>query len=187
MSKENGRKIQIGVMGSCSDLNYSKTIEQLAEQTGYEIGRRGAVLFFGAEKDFDSLSTAACRGAKRAKGLTVGVTYQKGLDDVVANYADMIIASGMERGGGRELNLVLSTDAVIAISGGSGTLTELAIAYQADIPMVALKGTGGWADKMADQYFDSRKRRLVVGANTPVEAVESAFQQIMEKRQRLKA
>lgn len=187
MNLENGRKIQIGVMGSCSDLNYSEQIERIAEETGLEIAKRGAVLFFGAEKDFDSLSTAACRGAKRAGGLTVGVTYGKGLDDVVANYADIIIASGLERGGGRETNLVLSTDAVIAINGGSGTLTELAIAYQADIPMVAIRGTGGWADKMADQYFDARKRRLVVGANSPVEAVESVFQQIMEKRQRLRA
>lgn len=187
MSVENGRKLQIGVMGSCSDLNYSAEIERIAEETGFEIARRGAVLFFGAEKDFDSLSTAACRGAKRAGGLTVGVTYGKGLDDVVAAYADIIIGSGLERGGGRETTLVLSTDAVIAISGGSGTLTELAIGYQADTPLVAIKGTGGWADKMADQYFDGRKRRLVVGANNPVEAVESAFQQIMEKRQRLRA
>lgn len=187
MNLENGRKLQIGVMGSCSDLNYSRKIENLAEQTGYEIGKRGAILFFGAEKDFDSLSTAACRGAKRAGALTVGVTYGKGLDDVVAKYADIVIASGMERGGGRELNLVLSTDAIIAISGGSGTLTELAIAYQADIPMVALKGTGGWADKLADQYFDARQRRMVIGANTPQQAVEVAIQQILEKRQRIKA
>lgn len=183
----NERKIQIGVMGSCSDLNYSSRIEQIAEQTGFEIANRGAVLFFGAERDYDSLSTAACRGAKRAGGLTVGVTYRKGLDDVIATYADIIIASGMERGGGRELNLVLSTDAVIAISGGSGTLTELAIAYQADIPMVALRGTGGWADKLADKYFDGRNRRLVIGADTPEEAVDLAFKQIMEKRQSLRA
>src|SRR5438034_772129 len=116
------RKIQIGVMGSCSDLNYSEEIEQTAWLVGNEIARQGAVLFFGAEKDLDSLSTAACRGAKSAGGLTVGVTYGKGLDNVVADYADIIIASGLERGGGRETTLVLSTDAVIAIGGGSGTL-----------------------------------------------------------------
>lgn len=184
MNIENGRKIQIGVMGSCSDLNYSVETERLAEEIGQEVASRGAVLFFGAEKDFDSLSTAACRGAKKAGGLTVGVTYGKGLDDVVAKYADVIIASGMERGGGRELNLVLSTDAVIAINGGSGTLTELAIAYQADIPMVAMRGTGGWAEKMADQYFDARRRRLVVGADTAKQAVDSAFSQIAERRAR---
>lgn len=104
-------------MGSCSDLNYSKEFEQIAEEVGYEVAQRGAVLFFGAEKDFDSLSTAACRGAKKAGGTTVGVTYGKG-KDIVEENVDIIIVSGMERGGGRELNLVLSCDAIIAINGG---------------------------------------------------------------------
>lgn len=182
MKNSTERKAQIGVMGSCSDLNYSRRIEQMAEDIGFRIARAGATLMFGAEKDFDSLSTAACRGAKRAGGLTVGVTYGKGMDDVKAQYADVIIASGMERGGGRELALVLSCDAVIAVSGGSGTLTELAIAYQADIPMVALKGTGGWADKLAGEFFDARRRRLVVGADNAEQAVELAFKQIDERK-----
>jgi len=63
------------------------------------------------------LSTAACRGAKKANGLTVGVTYGKGLD-VFEKNADVIIASGLKRGGGRETTLVLSCDALITISGG---------------------------------------------------------------------
>lgn len=174
------RKIQIGVMGSCSDLKYTKETEQAAEKLGEEIAKKGAVLFFGAEKDLDSLSSAACRGAKKYNGLTVGVTYGKD-KTVVEKNADIVIPSGLERGGGRELVLVLSCDAIIAISGGSGTLTELAIAYQADIPMVALKGYGGWADEMADKYFDGRNRRKVIGANSPEEAVELAFQEIPAK------
>lgn len=65
----------------------------------------------------------------------------------------------------------------IALSGGSGTLNELVVAYQLGIPMVALRNTSGWADKLADEYFDARQRLRVVGANTPKEAVESAFVQ----------
>jgi hypothetical protein len=170
------RKIQIGVMGSCSDLKYTKEMEQAAEKLGEEIAKRGAVLFFGAEKDFDSLSTAACRGAKKHGGLTVGVTYGKD-KQVVEKNADIIIPSGLERGGGRELVLVLSCDAVIAISGGSGTLTEMAIAYQANIPIIALRGYGGWTDKMANEYFDDRRRRKVLAADTPNQAVELAVKE----------
>ena len=59
-------------------------------------------------------------------------------------------------------------------------MNELVVAYQLRIPMVALKGTGGWADKLADQYFDARHRLKVVGADTPKEAVESAFRQGIE-------
>jgi uncharacterized protein (TIGR00725 family) len=170
------RKIQIGVMGSCSDLNYSKNVEKAAEKIGELIAKKGGVLFFGAEKDLDSLSTAACRGAAKFKGLTVGVTYGKG-KKVVEKNADIIIASGLERGGGRELALVLSCDAIIAISGGSGTLTEIAVAYQADVPIIAMTGFGGWADKLANTFLDNRERRKIIPAISPEEAVELAFKE----------
>jgi len=170
------RKIQIGVMGSAADLNYSKKIEELAFAVGKEIAKSNNITVYGAEKDYDSLSTAASRGAKSLKGLTVGVTYGKGKDiwDKEGN-TDVIIATGIERGGGREFVLVNSCDAIIIISGGSGTLTEAAIAYQMNIPMVALSGTGGWADKLLDTYIDERKRVKVMSASTPSEAVALAI------------
>ena len=171
------RKIQIGVMGSASDLKYSKKIEKIAEEIGELVAKSGSVLVFGAEKDSDSLSTAACRGAKKGGGITVGVTYGKHKNIWEKDMADIVIATGLERGGGRELSLVLSCDAVIAISGGSGTLTELAIAYQADIPMIAINSCGGWAKKLANQYIDSRKRRLTISAKNPEEAVEIALKE----------
>ncbi len=171
------RKIQIGVMGSAADTKYSKEVERIAERVGELLAEAGVATVFGAEKDSDSLSTAACRGAKRKGGLTVGVTYGKHKDIWERDMADFIVVSGLERGGGRETTLVLSCDAIIAISGGSGTLTELAIAYQADIPMVAIKTTGGWAEKLADTYIDARKRRKVIGANSPEEAVKIAIRE----------
>lgn len=170
------RKLQIGVMGSCSDLNYSQEIEQIAEEIGTEIAKQGHALLFGAEKDFDSLSTAACRGAKKHGGLTVGVTYGKG-KEVVEKNVDIIIASGLERGGGRELCLVLSCDAIICINGGSGTLTEIAVAYQANIPVIVMSETGGWSAKLANEYLDDRKRIKAIGAKTAEEAVKMAIEQ----------
>lgn len=179
MKKKTKRKLQIGVMGSVADLNYSKQIEKQAEKLGYLVAKSGATLMFGAEKDNDSLSTAACRGAKRAGGLAIGVTYGKGLD-VWEKDADVIIASGLERGGGRELVLVLSCDAIITIGGGSGTLTEIAIAYQANIPIVALGNSGGWSEKLSGQYLDKRKRVKLETAETPAEAVQKAIQLAQE-------
>lgn len=169
------RKLQIGVMGSMANIlgPDAERLLKMAEDTGYYIAEAGCTLLFGAEKDGDSLSSAACRGAKRAGGLVIGVTYNKGLQVFEPN-ADVIIASGMERGGGRELCLVLSCDAIIAINGGSGTLTEVAIAYQANIPIVAIKGSGGWADELCGRYLDARKRVLIEAAASPVDAVAKA-------------
>lgn len=169
------RKLQIGVMGSMADLQYSTTIEKLAGEVGFEIAKRGAVLMFGAEKDFDSLSTAACRGAKCGGGFTVGFTYGKGLEIYEKNYVDVVIATGLERGGGREFSLVLSCDAIICLSGGSGTLTEITIAYQANIPIIALKNTGGWSEKLANKFLDDRQRVRIQLAATPKDAVARAI------------
>ena len=171
--EEKTRKLQIGVMGSAADTEYTKLVTEIAQGVGEEIARSGNITVYGAEKDTDSLSTAAARGAKKQNGLTVGVTYGKGKDiwDKEDN-TDVVICSGMERGGGREFVLVNSCDGLIAVSGGSGTMNEMLVAYQLNIPIVVMKGTGGWADKMAGKYFDSRQRMKAVPAKTPREAVQ---------------
>jgi len=163
-------------MGSDADLAYGADIEKLAFAVGKAIAESGNITVYGAEKDLDSLSTSASRGAKSVGGLTVGVTYQRGMDiwDKEGN-TDVIIVSGSERGGGREMVLVNSCDVIIVIAGGSGTLTEIAIAYQMNIPIVGLTGTGGWTDKLAGQYLDDRNRLKVEPASTPEEAVQKAI------------
>lgn len=183
MKEDTMRKFQIGVMGSAADLQYTERIEEIAEEIGRRIAEEGGVLVFGAEKDVDSLSTAACRGAKRAGGLTVGITYGKG-KDIWEKEADIIIPTGLERGGGREFVLALSCDAIIAVSGGSGTLNELAVAYQADIPMICIKGVGGWSDKLAGTYMDARERRFTFPAVSAEEAVKIAFEQAAKYREK---
>lgn len=51
-------------------------------------------------------------------------------------------------------------------------MNEMLVAYQLNIPIVVIKGTGGWADKMAGKYFDSRERMKAVPATNPEKAVE---------------
>lgn len=173
---KNKRKLQIGVMGSAADTAYSKEIENIAETIGELIAKSGNITVYGAEKDSDSLSTSAARGAKRFNGTTVGVTYGKGKDIWDLDNTDVIVSTGIERGGGREFVLVNSCDTIIAVSGGSGTLTELAIAYQSNIPMIVIKGTGGWSDELADKYLDSRRRLKVIGVDNAEEAVKKAIE-----------
>ena len=179
------RRYQIGIMGSMADLRYSKRIESMAEAVGRAVAQNNCIMIYGAEKDSDSLSTAALRGAKQAGGLTVGVTYGKGktIWDKKGD-TDVIICSGLERGGGREFVLVNSCDGIIAISGGSGTMNEMLVAYQLNIPIVVLKGTGGWADAVAGKYFDNRKRMKAVPARTATEAVAKIITLVKEYEQK---
>ena len=68
-----------------------------------------------------------------------------------------------------------SADAAIVVGGGAGTFIEACVAYQKGKPIVALTGSGGTADKIADTFLDDRKTIKVVSASTPREAVEQAI------------
>jgi uncharacterized protein (TIGR00725 family) len=106
-----------------------------AEQVGRELGRRGAVLVCGG---LGGVMEAACRGAKAAGGITVGLL--PGEDRGAANaFVDIAIPTGL--GEARNALVVRAADAVIAVGGGYGTLTELAFALKAG-KLVA--GIGSW-------------------------------------------
>ncbi|MBQ8132355.1 MAG: hypothetical protein IJ193_07685, partial [Bacilli bacterium] len=92
----------------------------------------------------------------------------------------VLIPCGLEIGGGREFTLVLSCDAIIAISGGSGTLTEMVIAYQANIPIITVDQFGGWAKKLSNKYMDNRKRLKGESVSTPQAAYDKAVEMALK-------
>lgn len=174
------RRLQIGIIGSAADKELSSAQYELARALGEALAGTGAVLVYGAEKDTNSLSTEAAKAMRDNEGFVIGVTYGRGFD--IFGEADAVIPTGLERGGGREMALCFSCDALITVGGGSGTMTEMGIAYQARIPMVALKGSGGWSDKMADKYFDDRNRIIVRSADTPEQAVALSIELATARR-----
>jgi len=174
------RNIQIGVMGSAQDLKYSKQAEDFAKELGKLIAKENAVLVYGAEKDCCSLSTITAKSAKDSGGTTLAITYGKGKEVWGGKdyQPSIVVPCGLERGGGREFVLGLSCDVIIAISGGSGTLNEIAVAYQANIPIVVVNIFGGWANKLNNKFLDERNRQMCYGVSTPEEAIKKAMQLI---------
>lgn len=170
------KKLQIGIMGSAEDLNYSDEALSFAKELGKLIAKSGNILVYGAEKEYSSLSTNAAIEADKYKGITVGITGGKTKDIYGDFKPTILIPCGLEIGGGREFNLVLSCDVIIAIGGGSGTLTEMAIAYQANIPIVTINKFDGWAKKLSNKYLDDRKRLKCMEADTPKDALEVALE-----------
>ncbi len=169
------KKINIGVMGSAADLNYGMEAEEFAKKIGELIAKSDNILVYGAEQGYSSLSTNAAIEADKNGGLTLGITGGKKKEVYGDFRPTILIPCGQEIGGGREFVLVLSCDVIVAIGGGSGTLTEMAIAYQAGIPIVAVNKFAGWAKELAGKYFDDRKRLECVEASTPEEAVDKAI------------
>ena len=132
------KQFQIGIMGSAADLNYSNETEKFAKELGRFIAKSNNILVYGAEKEYTSLSTEAAKEASKNNGITVGITGGKGKNIYGEFRPTVLIPCGLEIGGGREFTLIQTCDVIIAISGGSGTLTEMAIAYQANIPIVTI-------------------------------------------------
>lgn len=169
------KKIQIGIMGSAADLNYGDDALKFAKEQGKLIAQSGNILVYGAEKQYSSLSTNAAIEASKNGGFTVGITGGKDKTIYGDFRPDVLIPCGLEIGGGREFTLILSCDVIIAISGGSGTLTEMAIAYQAGIPIITVSSFGGWAEKLSGTYIDARERLKCIEVNTPEEALKEAI------------
>lgn len=164
------KKIQILVIGHNGTIK--PKVAKIAYETGAEVARSGAVLITGG---MEGVMKEACRGAKDAGGLTVGIIPQS--ESSFANeYCDIVIPSGM--GLARDFLNALSGDGVIIIGGGSGTLSETCAAYMHKRPIVAIKNSGGIAEKYADTHLDHRKSILIIGVSSPQEAVKVLLEKI---------
>jgi len=107
---------------------------QQAEEVGRELGRRGITLACGGR---GGVMEAACRGARAEGGHTIGILPGRNAAETPPNaYVEFPIFTGI--GYARNAVVVLSGQAVIAISGSYGTLSEIAYALINEIPLVGL-------------------------------------------------
>jgi len=133
----------------------------LAEEVGREIARNGAVLVCGG---MGGVMEAACRGASDEGGITIGIL--PGENRQAANpYVQIPIVTGI--GYARNVAVVKSAHAVIAIDGSYGTLSEIGHALQSNIPVV---GLNTWSLSRNNQLDDS-----IIQAETAAGAVNTAI------------
>jgi uncharacterized protein (TIGR00725 family) len=125
-----------------------------AEAVGRELAGLGAVVVCGG---LGGVMAAVCRGAASAGGMTVGIL--PGDDRRAANeWVRVAIPTGL--GEMRNALVIRCADAVVAVGGAYGTLSEIALALKTGVPVV---GLGSWE-------IDGMRR-----AETPAEAVEIAL------------
>ena len=170
-------QVYIGVIGQGrqpGDPPLPAHVRDAAYRTGYALARAGAVLVCGG---LGGVMEAAAHGAYDAGGVAVG--FLPGLDRSAANpYLTYVFPTGL--GTLRNYLVIRSVHAAILIAGGVGTLQEAAIAYDHRVPVVLLRGTGGWADRLPSlllegKYLDERRRVAFHRATTPEEAVRLAL------------
>ena len=133
---------------------------KLAEEVGALVAERGATLICGG---LGGVMEAAARGARAAGGTTIGIL--PGHDRSQANaYLDHVVTTGI--GHARNLAVVSSGDAVIAVGGSFGTLSEIGLAAKLGRPVIIL---AGW------RLSNDEATQGVSHAGTPAEAVALAF------------
>lgn len=151
----------IAVIGGNGESADSEAIE-LAYQVGIELANREITLVCGG---LGGVMEAVCKGAKSRGGTTVGIL--PGNDPNEANaYVDIPICTGM--GYARNAIVVKSGQAVIAIDGAFGTLSEIGHALGDNIPVIGLKT---WKLERRNQPDTS-----ILDATNPLDAVEKAIE-----------
>jgi len=137
---------------------------RLAEEVGSELAKKGATLVCGG---LGGVMEAACRGASSEGGTTIGIL--PGENRREANsYVQIPIVTGM--GYARNVAVVKSAQAVIAIGGSYGTLSEIGHALQSGIPIIGLET---WSLSKNGKLDSS-----IIPAENPAEAVEKALELI---------
>jgi uncharacterized protein (TIGR00725 family) len=116
----------------------------LAEEVGALIATEEAVLVCGG---LGGVMEAACRGARSKLGLTVGLLPGEDREDA-NGWVSVAVPTGM--GEMRNALIVRAADALIAVGGGWGTLSEVALAMKTGVPVVTL----GWALEGVEQVPD---------------------------------
>ncbi len=134
---------------------------QLAEEVGRELAMRGAILVCGG---LGGVMEAACKGAQSEGGVTIGIL--PGESRQAANpYVQIPIVTGI--GYARNIAVVKSAQAVIAIGGNYGTLSEISHALQSGIPVI---GLNTWSLSR-----NGRQDNSIILAQNPTEAVNKAL------------
>ena len=139
-------KVNIGVLGS---QNTTDENLKIAEEVGKEIAKAGAALICGGR---GGIMRAAAKGCKEAGGLSIGILPCLEKDQCDTDYLEVALPTSL--GYGRNIFIASSCDALIAIDGNYGTMSEVAFALNYGRPVVVIRGTGGTADYLVDGLFD---------------------------------
>lgn len=123
-------KKMIAVIGG---RRVQKELLREAENVGRLIAQKGLVLICGG---LNGVMEAVAKGAKAEGGITIGILPQDHKRDA-NEYIDIPIVTGM--GIGRNVIIARTGDALIAIGGEYGTLSEIAFALQLDKPVIGIK------------------------------------------------
>ena len=152
---------QVVVIGASDDNSF---IDE-AYKIGRYIASNGWVLITGGR---GGIMKSASKGAFEENGIVIGILPDSD-SDYANEYCNIVIPTGI--GYARNMINVLSGDVIIAIGGKSGTLSELAYAWQFGKPIILSKFAHGWSENLSTMQIDDRREGIIYIA----ESLEDIF------------
>jgi len=150
--------MRVGVVGYSGpvDLPPVSELKNVCIELGRELARSGYIVFNGGR---DGVMELVSKGVKEAGGTTIGIL-------PASSYANSYLSLAIDTGLDfqmRSFIMLKNVDVVVSIGGEIGTAIEILGAYAYNIPVIFLRGTGGWTDRFSKvlidgKYLDNRRK-----------------------------
>lgn len=166
--------MKIAVIGYSGNINEEpvKQLKEMCEELGKKIAMRRHILINGGT---DGIMEIVSRSAKASGGEVIGIVAGR---ETGNEHLSFEVKTGMDSSM-RSVLMMYNVDVVISVGGKAGTGLELFSAYLMSIPIILLRGTGGWTDRIANvliegKYLDERKLVEIKNSWSVDEAIELA-------------
>jgi len=172
-----GRRAVLSVIGNGTPIDHD------TEQLCLELGRRAVDAGFRiACGGLGGIMAAVARGARQSErwreGDVVGIL--PGYDGAAANpCVDVVVPTGL--GWARNVLVAAMADVVVAVGGGSGTLSEMTYAWQLGKPIIGLSSVEGWSRRLGGERLDERRGDQVWPAPSAEAAIAKALELLADE------
>ena len=148
----------------------SKELYEFGEKLGQLLVDLGYTLINGG---MFGVMEAVFKGARKSKeytfGKTIGIIPTLNIEDA-NKYCDIVIPTGI--GYARNQIVINSSDTIIALGGGAGTLSEIAFAWQLHKKIICFNNFDGWAKKLTNIKLDSRYNNKIIEISNLIDLKE---------------
>ncbi|MEI6079178.1 MAG: TIGR00725 family protein [bacterium] len=167
------------IIGIIGDSLEKPELNKIAEELGRLIAKEGYSLVTGGRYGVMGAASKGARSIEPRPETSKVIGILPGINEEGANpYLDYVIPTGI--GWARNQVVVLSSDIVVAVGGGAGTLSEMSYAWTYNKPLIAFQGIKGWSNNLAGTILDEKRQEPIIKVSSPEEAI-AKIKEILSK------
>jgi len=177
MKKEKNERLPVvGVIGP-SKFTCTAEVYEFGITLGKMLAKLNVHMVCGGLEGIMEAVSLGFWEVKKKKGVAIGISpYDR--RGGANRYCDVVIPSGI--GISRNAIIINSSDVLVAVAGGAGTLSEIAFAWQKSKHVICYDGFEGWAKTLGGTQLDNRRRKLLHTASSLNEIKELILKQMSQ-------